>query len=455
MQKRRCRWAPLWVASAAQLMLVLDVSVVNVALPHIQSDLAIPDGSVQWVASAYALVFAGGLLVGGRLADVFGLRSVFVTGLTVFVLASVVGGLASSAVALIGARALQGVGAAVASPATFTVLTRSYPEGSQRTRAVAVWTAVSLVGGGLGNVVGGFLTDAVSWRAVLLINLPIGCTVIVAALLVLPRREFGRRGRIDVVGATLATVALVGITVAVSEATSAPHMAAAATVVTVIAGAGCVMQQRHSRTPLVPARLLRNRVVMAGNGLMLLTGICFQAPVWLFLTYLMQRDMGFTPLQAGIGFVPLTVVTMLVGTLVAPRILKRSAPGSVIAAGAAVAAVGFAWQALAPTDSFSTAVLGPAVVIGIGGGLLNTPLGVAVTNGVADADAGGASGVMNTAKQLGGALGLAALTPLTADYTTFTTAFEIMAALMAAVAVTARWTIRPQNCIEPDHIHER
>lgn len=431
------RWGPLWVASAAQLMLVLDVSVVNVALPQLQTELAVDGSAVQWVASAYALVFASGLLVGGRAADVFGLRAVFTAGLAVFVVASVVGGLAASAALLIGARAAQGAGAALASPATFTVLTRYYREGPERARAVAVWTAVSLVGGGVGNLVGGLLTDLVSWRAVLLINLPVGAAVCTAALVVIKPQRLGRRPRVDVLGVVMTAGAMLGVTLAVSRAGSSTTSTTVWTVLAAAAVAAVVVQQRSSAAPLIPARLWRNRTVIGANALTLLTGACFQAPIWLFLTYTMQRDMGFTPTEAGLGFLPLTLVTMLVGVLIAPKVLDRWPPGPVIATAAVIAAGGFTWQALAPTADYLLAIAGPAVVIGVGAGLLNTPLAVAVTSNVADADAGAASGLMNTGKQLGGALGLAALTPVTAGYTSFTTAFSVMATLMVLVAIGA------------------
>lgn len=432
------RWGPLWVASGAQLMLVLDVSVVNVALPAIEDDLGMGGDSAQWVASAYVLAFAGGLLIGGRLADVFGLRRVLLWGLLVFVAASAAGGLAETGPVVIAARAVQGVGAAIASPATFTVLTRHYPEGPLRTRAVAVWTAISLVGAGVGNIVSGLLTEFVSWRAVLLINVPLGVLVAAGAVWVIAGEHRNPGSGIDVVGAALATAGLCSVTLAVSQ------ISVMSTVVVAIAAAlGLVLllafpiQQRHSRFPIVPLTLLGNRTVVVGNALMLVTGACFQVPVWLFLTYLMQRELGYSPLQAGLAFIPLTVVTMAVGVALAPRVMRRYPSGIVIAAGALLAAAGLCWQAWAPHTTYAAALLGPAVVIGLGAGLLNTPLGTVVTSGVRQDDAGAASGLMNTSKQFGGALGLAALAPLTNGFTTYHVAFLAMAAMMAAVAVAA------------------
>ncbi|WP_234709343.1 MULTISPECIES: MFS transporter [Mycolicibacterium] len=429
------RWMPLAVASAAQLMMVLDVSVVNVAMPALQHDLDVSGAAVQWVASAYTLTFAGALLAGARLADVYGVRAVMLAGLVIFAAASVAGGVATAGPMVIAARAVQGLGAAVVSPATFTVLTRSYPEGALRTRAVAVWTGVSLVGGGLGSVVSGVLTDWLTWRSVLLINVPIGLIVGWLAWRHLNAADRLGTGRVDVIGAGLATFGLSAATLAVSGINDDRwDVFTAGLGVAAASAAGLAVQQRRSPQPLLPGPLLRNRTVLSANALTLLTSACFQIPIWLFLTYLMQQTLGYTALQAGLGFVPLTVITMLVGVSVTPRLLTRTTPPILIAAGALIAAAGLCWQAVAPHTSYSAAILAPAILIGIGGGLLNTPLGTAVTTGVAAEHAGAASGLMNTSKQFGGALGLAALAPLTLDYTTYRTAFVAMAAVMLTVA---------------------
>lgn len=439
------RWGALWVASAAQLMVVLDVSVINVALPAVSDELTMTDSALQWVASGYTLAFAAGLLVGGRLADVYGLRRVFVVGLAVFVAASVVGGLAVSAEMLIAARAVQGVGAAIVSPATFTMLTRAYPEGPVRTRAVAVWTGVSLAGGGVGNIVSGVFTEVLTWRAVLLINVPIGLMVFVCALRVLGGREDRDTDvRIDITGAVLATVGLCAITYGVSEiGAGAGWTAGGATGLGAAALAILVARQRRSSSPIVPVTLLRNRMVAAGNVLTLLTGASFQVPIWIFLTYLMQRSMGYSPVQAGLGFIPLTLATVVVGVAVTPRLLTRMQPRHIIVAGAVFAASGFVWQAWVSHDSYLTAIAGPTIVIGIGGGLMNTPLATAVTSGIDAADAGAASGLMNTSKQFGGALGLAALGLITNSYTDYRPAFVAMAACMGLVAAGAAVALTP------------
>ncbi|WP_273490183.1 MFS transporter [Gordonia otitidis] len=434
----RVRAAPLVVASTAQLMLVLDVSVVNVAMPALQSELRMSGAGVQWVATAYALVFAGGLLVGGRLADVRGVRATLCGGLAVFVVASAIAGLAGSGAVLVAARAIQGVGAAVASPATLTVLTRTYAEGPERTTAIAVWTAVSLVGGAAGNIIGGALTDLLSWRAIFLVNVPIGILVIAVARHVLDDTTHTPT-RIDVVGAVLITITLCACTLAVAQADGGSVVVASgAAALALVAAGSAAAQQRRSSAPLIPKSLWRNRTVVFANFLTLVTGMCFQAPIWLFLTYVMQTSMGMSALAAGIGFVPMAATMMVVGTMCAPRAMERVSASSLVAFGALVAAAGFCWlAAVSASGGYLTAVLGPSLVIGVGAGVVNTPLTTLTTQGVAPDDSGAASGMMNTAKQFGGALGLAALTPLTAGYSDFTVGFTTMAAAMVVVAATS------------------
>ncbi|MBB4933522.1 EmrB/QacA subfamily drug resistance transporter [Lipingzhangella halophila] len=430
----------------AQLMVVLDVSVVNVALPSIQTALTLSAALSQWVASAYTLTFAGTLLVGARIADVVGARRALIWGLAGFTAASLVGGIADSGWMLIGARAAQGVGAAVVSPATFTLLTTTYPEGAERTRAVAVWTGVSLVGGGLGNILSGTLTEYLSWRAVLLVNIPIGAAAILGALALALSRVQRPAARVDLTGAVLATTGLGCVAYAVSGAgtDSGLPLAPEAALLGVGLLAALVAQQRRSHSPLVPASLLRNRAVVAGNVLTVLAGACFQVPLWYFLTFQMQHGLGYTALQAGMAFLPMTLVTMVFSAWVTPVLMRRVPSADLVAAGAALATAGLVWQWLAVPATYVSTFLGPALVIGVGGGLLNTPLATAVTTGVAPEDAGAASGLMNTSKQFGGAIGLAAFVAFigtTGD--DYRLAFLAMAALTAAVAGLAV-TLRPR-----------
>ncbi|GAB2524841.1 MFS transporter [Nocardiopsis aegyptia] len=430
----------LWAACAAQLMVVLDISVVNVALPSIRADLSLGGVAATWVALAYGLGFAGVLLVGARLADVLGTARVLGWGIALFTLASAVGGLATEGWTLIGARVVQGLSAAVVSPATFTLLTTAYPEGPARVRAIAVWTAVSLAGGGLGTVTGGVLTDLVSWRAVLLVNLPIGAAVALAAVALRWWTPDDRRGgRISLAGAVLATggftCATYALSVAGTPGSAVPFAAAGSA--SVLLFALLVAEQRRTPHRLVPAALLRDRPIVRGNLATALTAVCFQVGLWYFLTFRMQEQLGYTPLQAGLAFLPLTLGMLAVNTWATPRLMRRVPARALVCTGAAVAGLGLVWQALADSGPFALTILAPSVVVGVGGGLLNTPLATIVTTGVPAEQAGAASGLMNTGKQFGGAVGLAAATAVAAGAGTDRAAFLLMAAALGAVAVLA------------------
>lgn len=416
----------LALACTAQFMVVLDVSVVNVALPSVQADLAIVPADLQWIVNAYALTFGGLLLLGGRLADLYGLRRTVIAGLALFTLASLAGGLAEDPWTLIAARAFQGAGAAVLAPATLTMLTTTFDE-DLRPRVLAAWTAMGLAGGTAGNLIGGVLTDALSWRWVLLINVPVGALALLPTRLLANVRSKGRR--LDVPGATLATAGVAALTYGITRDWNAPALTCG-----IAALVAFTVLQSRSRTPLLPLRLLRIRTVAVGNVTMLLAGACLN-PMWFFLTLSMQNVLHYSPLQTGLAFLPHTLLTMAVALHVTPRLMERTAGRTLIVTGALIAAAGFLWQSrLAPGDGYLTGILGPAVLISAGAGLLNTPLTNAVTTGVPAHDAGAASGLMNTTKQTGAALGLAALVTLT---TTNGHAFTAIAILLVAAALTA------------------
>lgn len=416
----------LALACTAQFMVVLDVSVVNVALPSVQADLAIVPADLQWIVNAYALTFGGLLLLGGRLADLYGLRRTVIAGLALFTLASLAGGLAEDPWTLIAARAFQGAGAAVLAPATLTMLTTTFDE-DLRPRVLAAWTAMGLAGGTAGNLIGGVLTDALSWRWVLLINVPVGALALLPTRLLANVRSKGRR--LDVPGATLATAGVAALTYGITRDWNAPALTCG-----IAALVAFTVLQSRSRTPLLPLRLLRIRTVAVGNVTMLLAGACLN-PMWFFLTLSMQNVLHYSPLQTGLAFLPHTLLTMAVALHVTPRLMERTAGRTLIVTGALIAAAGFLWQSrLAPGDGYLTGILGPAVLISAGAGLLNTPLTNAVTTGVPAHDAGAASGLMNTTKQTGAALGLAALVTLT---TTNGHAFTAIAVLLVAAALTA------------------
>ncbi|WP_242613090.1 MFS transporter [Herbihabitans rhizosphaerae] len=426
----------LFIACAAQFMVVLDVSAVNVALPSMRASLGFTDGGLHWVVNAYVLTFAGFLLAGGRAADLFGRKRVFRTGLALFTAASLAGGLAGTDTVLVVARAAQGLGAAALAPATLTLLTATHQEGPRRTRMLAVWAAVAMVAGASGSVVGGLLTDYLSWRWILLVNVPLGIAGLIAATRVLPDDErTERRRHLDLPGAALATAGLAATTYGVS--TIGTHGWATPLL---IAGVGAlaafaVYENRFARAPLIPSRLLRSRTVSLGNVVMFLTGACLN-PMWYFLTLYLQEVLHYGPLRAGLGFLPLAAVSAVVGARVTPWLMRRADSRLLIIAGAVAGCAGFVWQsAVTPQDGYASGVLGPVLVLAVGLGLLNAPITATATAGVDRADAGAASGLMNTTKQVGGALGLAGLIAVCG--TSYTTAFLIMAALLAGTAVVA------------------
>ncbi|UFQ18921.1 MULTISPECIES: MFS transporter [Streptomyces] len=439
------RAAVLWLACAAQFMVVLDVSVVNVALPSIQSALGFSAVGLQWVVGGYALVFAGFLLLGGRLADVCGRRRVFVWGLVLFAASSLVGGLAATPGVLVAMRAVQGLGAAVLAPATLTILTTTFTEGPVRTRALAIWTAASSAGGAAGNLIGGVLTQSLSWRWILLINVPIGAVAVLAALRLLPAdRSRTQSAKLDLPGAVLATLgvtALVyGVTQAQHHSWSGPTTLTGLAVGALALAALAVTEVRYAAAPLMPPHLVRMRPIWAGNAVMLLAGACF-IPMWYFLSLYMQNVLRYGALATGVAFLPHTLVG-IAGARLAPAVMRRTGPRALIVLAALLAAAGFVWQSRIGADStYWEGLLGPAIVLSAGMGLLITPITTTVTSGIAEKDAGAASGLMNTTRQIGGVVGLAALVTLASPTTdapaSYRAVFLVIAAVCTAVAALA------------------
>ncbi|EED6202459.1 MFS transporter, partial [Salmonella enterica subsp. enterica serovar Kentucky] len=316
----------MWAACLAQLLVVLDTSIVNVALPTIQRRLDLSASEVSWVALAYALGFAGVLLVGARLGDRLGPARALMWGMVAFAVASLVGGIADSGVLLILARAAQGVCAAVVSPATLTLLTTTYPEGARRVRALAIWTAVSLTGGGIGNILGGMLTQWVSWRGVFLIAVPVAAMVVIGVRPLCGAEPARQKVRVPLTGALLVTAAFALVTYVLSSA--AEHFDDAGWVAVAACSAAlagtAIWQQWRSDDPLIPRALWRIRAIVTGNAAILVTGMCFQVSVWFFLTFLMQQHLGYDAFTTGLAFLPLTVVMLVINTWVTPRLLRRA-----------------------------------------------------------------------------------------------------------------------------------
>lgn len=450
----------LALACAAQFIVLFDVSVITVALPSMQTELGFDPANLQWVVSSYALAFAGLLLLGGRLGDLYGHRRVFVAGLSVFITAGLVGGLADTPAMLIAARAAKGVGAAVLAPLALTMVTTTFPEGHRRTKALALWTAASLVGGASGNLFGGVLTEYLSWRSVLLINVPVGVPVLLFAARTLARRDGPRRqGRLDLPGAVLATAALALLTLGIAQARTY-DWTDVATALPLTGGvialaAFVVFEKRYALEPLVPPRLFALPGVGWGNLAMLLAGAAFHIPIWYFLTLTMQGVLHYSAAQTGLGFLPHTVVMLLVGLFVTPRLMRYAQARALIAGGALIAATGFLWQSGITEDSgYLDGIFGPAVVISFGCGLVSTPLTAIVTSGVGPADAGAASGLVNTTRQFGGAFGLAVLLTVTttdaadtpaALVDSYGDAFQAIAVILVALAALAACALPAQR----------
>ncbi|GFJ89570.1 MFS transporter [Phytohabitans rumicis] len=306
----------LLVTCAAQFLVVLDVSIVNVALPAMRDDLGFGATGLEWVVNAYALTFAGFLLLGGRAADLYGRRRTLIAGLALFAGASLVGGLATAPGVLVAARAAQGLGGALLMPATLAILTTTYPEGPKRARAIAVWSAVGAAGGAAGSVFGGLLTDLLSWRWTLLINVPIGAAVIVAALLVLDPGRDGAGRRLDVLGAVTATAGLSALALGVTQTALVPLLVGLALLAVFVA-----VQARVARQPLMPLRIFRSRAVTGANVVILLTGAAGFA-MWYFISLYLQNVRGYGALTTGLAFLPHTFA-IIVAARLAPRLMTR------------------------------------------------------------------------------------------------------------------------------------
>jgi EmrB/QacA subfamily drug resistance transporter len=394
----------------AQLMLVLDVTVVNVALPRIKTDLDFSPAGLSWVLNAYTLAFGGLLLLGGRLGDVFGRLRVFEIGLGLFVVASFTGGLAPTPELLVAARVLQGVGAAIAAPSVLALLTTSTTDEASRNRALALFTAVSSAGGSIGLILGGLLTEVGSWRWTLMINVPIGI-----AVLSLVRRfvdETPRRaGRFDVVGAVTATLGSVGVVYAFINAPDHGWDSVGTIGGFVLAAlllATFVRTEQRVAHPLLRLGLLRSRRRASALVVMsLLLGSQF--PMFFLLVQYDQGVLGFGPLASGFAFLPLTLAIFAVSR-VSARLVGRYGPQRLIAIGTVGMAVSFLWlSTISTTSGYATALLGPMLLNGAAAGLTFMPTTVAILADVEPEHAGAASGLLQTMQQLGGAIGLAVI----------------------------------------------
>ena len=413
-------WVILSIACIAQFMVVLDVSVVNVALPRMGRDLHFSLSSAQWVVNAYVLTFAGFLLLGGRAADLFGRRHVYLAGLGLFTVASVGAGFAATGQQMIAIRAVQGIGGAILSPATLTIIVTTF-RGPRLPKAIGAWSAVAGAGGAVGGLLGGVLTGWVSWRWVFFINVPIGLLAGVAALLYLREmRVQGAVTRLDVTGAVLVTGGLASVIYGVVNTTT--HAWSSVTTLAWLLGGLALLgafvgwEARVATFPLVPFRIFRSRPVSGANAIMVLVGGVFFA-MWYFLTFYFQYVLRYGPVKAGVAFLPMAIA-IIGGAQISSRLLHRTGVRPILQVGAALATIGFWWISLiSPDGAYWSDVFAPSVLCAFAMGLLFAPLATAATWGVDRADAGLASGLLNTARQVGGSLSLAILGTVAADRT--------------------------------------
>jgi EmrB/QacA subfamily drug resistance transporter len=417
----RKRWLALLVLCFGDLMIVLDSTIVNVALPSIRADLGFSEASLAWVVNAYLLTFGGFLLLGGRLGDLFGQRRLFLIGITVFTLASLACGLANSQEFLIGARAVQGLGGAVVSVVALSLIMILFTEPGERAKAMGIVGFVLSGGGTAGVLLGGVLTDALDWHWIFLVNLPVGAAVYALCLALLPgdRRPAGG-GRLDIAGAVTVTASLMLAVYAIVNGNETGWtagetiglLAAAAVLLAIF----LVIEARVS-APLMPLGLFRLRNVSTANLVgVLMAGAMFG---WFFLSALyLQLVLGYSPLQVGLGFLPATLLWGAASIALSDRLVMRFGIKVPLVAGLLLFVVGLILFARAPADgSFAVDVLPGMIVMGIGGGITFNPLLLAAMGDVAPTEAGLASGIVNTAFMMGGALGLAVLASLAASRT--------------------------------------
>ncbi|MPQ99563.1 DHA2 family efflux MFS transporter permease subunit [Modestobacter sp. I12A-02628] len=410
---RDVRWLALAVLAISQLMIVLDATIVNVALTDIRdAGLGFTEASLQWVVNGYTLAFGGFLLLGGRLADRFGRRRLFMAGAVLFAVASLVGGLAQSEAMLIAARAAQGLGGAVMAPAALSLLTVVFQEGRDRDRALGLWAAISAGGAAVGLILGGVLTANFSWRWVLLVNVPIALVAVLGARAFVPESRDESAGRFDVAGAVTVTGGLVALVYGLVRgaelgwARTETYLAFAVAVV--LLGSFAVIQARREHS-LLPTRLLRNRSVLGADIASLTIGAAMFA-IFFFLAIYMGGILGYGPIRTGLAFLPMTLL-IGVGAAISSTLIGRVGPRPLLMGGTAVAAAGLALLTrIAPDSTYAGTLLPALSLVALGMGLAFVALTSAAVAGVPDEDSGIASAMLNAGQQVGGALGLAVLT---------------------------------------------
>ncbi|MBM7490597.1 EmrB/QacA subfamily drug resistance transporter [Micromonospora luteifusca] len=455
------RWPALLVLCAGSLMIILDGTVVAVALPAVQRDLGFTAAGLAWVVNAYLVAFGGLLLLAGRLGDLLGRRGVFLAGVTLFTLASLACAVATGPALLVGARFAQGVGGALAMAVSLGMIVRLYPEPAERARAIAVFSFTGAAGASVGTVAGGVLTEVAGWRAIFLVNLPIGAAILLAAVRRLPTEQgLGLRAGLDLPGALLATAglmaAVLGIVGTGEHGWTSPRTLGAMALAALLLG-GFALRQRVAATPLLPARVLRVPGLVAANAVQLLMVSAYFGFQFLLAVEL-QLVLGLDAAATGWAFLPTPVVIAVVSLGLAGRLITQWGARTVLLAGLGLAVIGFLLIARLPADGTYVADVLPAMLVfGVAGGLTLPAVTTLAMAGATDADAGLASGLANTTQQIGGAVGLAVLATLAAARSAglraggwaetaalaggYGTAFTVAAALVVAALLVALSTL--------------
>lgn len=412
------RWLALVLLAGAQFLVVLDATVTNVALPYIQRDLNFSPENLQWVVSAYALTFGGFLMLGGRAADLLGRRRVFITGIGLFAVSSLAAGLAQSEGMLIAARAVQGLGAAIVSPAALSIVTTTFAEGSERNKALGVWGAVAGAGGAVGSLLGGVLTDALGWEWVFFINVPIaGGIMLVAPVLLAESRVETERRTYDLFGAITITAGLALLIFTLVNTTQ--HGWGSARTLLGFAGAAAllvafVVRETTTRDPIIRLGILRS-ATRAGANITAILGVAALMGMFYFLSLYMQDVLGASAMRTGFQYMPLAVTIFLTAGATSSMVTKVGVR-PVLTVGLILTAIGLGWFSQVSADgSYLSDVLFPSLVVAVGLGMFFVSGTLAATAGVAQHEAGLASGLINTSQQVGGAVGLAVLATLATD----------------------------------------
>jgi EmrB/QacA subfamily drug resistance transporter len=462
----RRKWLALALLSAVQFMVVLDIAIVNVALPSIKLDLGFSQEDLQWVISAYALVFGGFLLLGGRAADLLGRRRLFLAGLVVFTIASLLAGLAWSEASLIAARVLQGLGAAVISPAALSILSTTFTEGRERNVALGVWGAVGGFGAAAGVLLGGILTEALSWSWIFFVNVPVGALAFVLAPRLLDESRDATARTFDVPGAVLVTAGLSSLVYAITQTgtygwTSARTLGVGAAALVLLAA--FVWWERRHAEPLMRFGLLRTKTIAGANvGGLILGTATFS--MFLMLTLYMQQVLGYSPMKTGVGYLAVALSAILWSGVAAP-LTTRVGVKPVLVTGMAALTGGLVYFTQVSVDGSYLADLLPGfLLVGVGLGFSFVPISIAALAGVRPAEAGLASGLFNTSQQIGGALGIALLSTIATSRTSdavaagtalpaalvhgFTGAFLVGIGI-AAIGILAALTLIRRDELEP------